>query len=353
MAVTRERATNVTKQSRRAVIVLAAASVVVAGCGSSEGPASADGLTAVRVSTSVPSITTAGALAMEAQDIGAEHDLDIEFDMAGASSTLSVEAVLSGNSDLALAGPATILAAMREGAPLTILGSTSNNLQVMLMRAAVVDRLGISPDAPVEERVQALRGLTIGTNPVGSTYQILLRQELASFGLDADADVNLIGVQDANALVTGIAQGQFDAIATSSGIVEQATVNSGAQVWLSGPRGDVETTAELPVVAMVGRTDWIEDNAETVDRFRDAMDESLESLRTDRDNLGPILQREYFPAMDPGVWDLVWAESAGGIPESTTFPRSSFDFWIENDPKGVAAYDDVAYEDAVYGAAQG
>ncbi|WP_037160417.1 ABC transporter substrate-binding protein [Rhodococcoides fascians] len=342
-----------TKQVRQAAIVGVALSLTLGACGGRDEAPPADGTARIDVSTSVPSITTAGALAMDAQGIGASHGLDIQFDMAGASSTLSVEAVLSGDADLALAGPASILAAMREGAPLTILGSTSNNLQVMLMRPDVVDRLGVSPDAPVEERVQALRGLTIGTNPVGSTYQILLRQELASFGLDPDEDVRLIGVQDANALVTGIGQSQFDAIATSSGIVEQATVNSGAEVWLSGPRGDVEATSELPVVVMVGRTDWVDENTETVDKFRDAMNESLETLRTDRDTLGPILQEKYFSAMDPGVWDLAWAESAGGIPESTVFPRSSFDFWVENDPEGVAAYDDVVYENVVYGAAQG
>lgn len=340
-------------QVRRIVILSAAVCLAAAGCGENSEQSSPDGTTQINVSTSVPSITTAGALAMDAQDIGAEHGLDIQFDMAGASSTLSVEAVLAGDADLALAGPASILAAMREGAPLTILGSTSNNLQVMLMRPDVVERLGVTPDAPVEERMQALRGLTIGTNPVGSTYQILLRQELSSFGLDPDDDVNLIGVQDANALVTGIGQDQFDAIATSSGIVEQATVNSGAEVWLSGPRGDVEATADLPVVVMVGRTDWVEENTDTVDKFRDAMDQSLESLRTDRDTLGPLLQQKYFSAMDPGVWDLVWAESAGGVPESTIFPRSSYDFWVENDPEGVQAYGDVAYEDVVYGAAQG
>ncbi|TWH10295.1 NitT/TauT family transport system substrate-binding protein [Rhodococcus rhodochrous J45] len=344
---------NGTSLSRgRRVAVTVALCLALGACGNGEEQTSADGMTALTVSTSVPSITTAGALAMDAQDIDAAHDLDVQFNMAGASSTLSVEAVLSGDADLALAGPASILAAMREGAPLTILGSTSNNLQVMLLRPDVLDRLDIGPDAPVEERVEALRGLTIGTNPTGSTYQILLRNELRSFGLNPDEDVTLVGVQDANALVTGIGQGQFDAVATSSGVVEQAIVNSGAVVWLSGPRGDVEITADLPVVAMVGRTDWVNENTETVDKFRDAMAESLESLRTDRDTLGPVLKNEYFSAMDQGVWDLAWSESAGGIPDSPTFPRSSFDFWVENDPEGAEAYDDVNYEDVTYGPAQ-
>ncbi|WP_196249903.1 ABC transporter substrate-binding protein [Rhodococcoides fascians] len=310
-------------------------------------------MTALRVNTSVPTITIAGALAMDAQDIDAAHDLDVQFDMAGASSTLSIEAVLSRDADLALAGPPSILAAMRQGAPLTILGSTANNLQVLVIRQDVIDRLGLTADAPVEERMEALRGLTIGTNPSGSTYQTLLRTELGRYGLNPDEDVNLIGIQDSNALISGIAQGQFDAVATSSGVIEQAVVNSGAVVWLSGPRGDIEATADVPVLAMVGRTDWVDENSETVDKFRDAMADSLDALEADRDTLGPVIKEKYFAATDQGVWDLAWEESAGGYPDAPTFPRSSFDFWVENDPEGVAAYDDVDYEEVTYESAQG
>ncbi|TWH10296.1 NitT/TauT family transport system substrate-binding protein [Rhodococcus rhodochrous J45] len=343
----------ISKQSRRMTVVAVTLSFALAACGGAEEQASADGVTPLTVNVSVPTITVAGALAMDAQDVDAAHDLDVQFDMAGASSTLSIEAVLSGDADLALAGPPSILAAMREGAPLTILGSTANNLQVLVIRQDVIDRLGITPDAPVEERMEALRGLTIGTNPSGSTYQTLLRNELGRFGLNPDEDVTLIGIQDSNALVTGLAQGQFDAVATSSGVVEQAIVNTDAVVWLSGPRGDVEATADVPVLAMVGRTDWVNENTDSVDKFREAMAESLELLRTDRDTLGPVLKDEYFSAMDQGVWDLAWSESAGGYPESPTFPRSSFDFWVENDPEGIEAYDDVTYEDVTYGPAQG
>lgn len=342
-----------TKQRRRAAVIALSLSLALAACGSGDEPTTADGVTSLRVNTSVPTITIAGALAMDAQNIDAAHQLDVQYDMAGASSTLSIEAVLSRDADLALAGPPSILAAMREGAPLTILGSTANNLQVLVIRQDVIDRLGITPDAPIEERMRALRGLTIGTNPSGSTYQTLLRNELTRYGMNPDDDVDLIGIQDSNALITGIAQGQFDAVATSSGVIEQAIVNSGAVVWLSGPRGDIEATADVPVLAMVGRTDWVTENADTVDRFRDAMADSLDALETDRDVLGPLLKEKYFPATDQGVWDLAWGESAGGYPDAPTFPRSSYDFWVDNDPEGVEAYSDVRYEDVTYDAAQG
>lgn len=342
-----------TKQSRRAAAIAVTSILALAACGGNDKPATVDGVTSLRVNTSIPTITIAGALAMDAQDIDAAHGLDVQFDMAGASSTLSIEAVLSRDADLALAGPPSILAAMREGAPLTILGSTANNLQVLVIRQDVIDRLGITPDAPIEKRMEALRGLTIGTNPSGSTYQTLLRNELGRYGLNPDNDVKLIGIQDSNALVTGLAQGQFDAVATSSGVVEQAIINSGAVVWISGPRGDIEATADVPVLSMVGRTDWVNENAEVVDKFRAAMGESLDSLESDRDTLGPILKEKYFPATDQGVWDLAWAESAGGYPDEPTFPRSSYDFWVENDPKGVAAYEDANYEDVTYAPAKG
>ncbi len=338
-------------RTNRLVVASIALTLTLSACASEERTTE-EGVTAVDIKMSVATITNASALVMKAQGFDADHDLDVQLDQAGASSTLSIEAVLSGDADIALAGPPSALAAMREGAPLSILGAVANNQQVMVIRQDVIDRLGITPDAPIEERMEALRGLTIGTNPSGSTYQTLLRNELGRFGLNPDQDVNMIGIQDPNALVTGLAQGQFDAIATASGIVEQAIVNSGAAVWLSGPRGDIEETADVPVLAIVTRTDWVNENAETADKFRAAVADSLEALENDRDTLGPVLQSEYFPAVDGAVWDLVWSESAGGYPDTVSFPRSSFDFWVQNDPEGVAAYEDVNYEDVTYGAAQ-
>lgn len=331
--------------------VALAVGLTLSACGGEER-STEEGVTPVDVKMSVATFTNASALVMEAQDLDAEHGLDVQLDQAGASSTLSIEAVLSRDADIALAGPPSALAAIREGAPLTILGSIANNQQVMVMRPDVVDRLGVAPDAPVAERMEALRGLTIGTNPSGSTYQTLLRNELSRFGLNPDQDVTMVGIQDPNALVTGLAQGQFDVIATASGLVEQAIVNSGAEVWLSGPRGDVEATADVPVLAIVARTDWVEQNPDTADDFRAAMGDALQALTTDRDALDPILKSGYFPALDQGVWDLAWGESAGGYPDAPTFPRSSYDFWVDNDPEGPDSYQDVNYEDVTYGPAQ-
>ncbi|EJJ29488.1 ABC transporter substrate-binding protein [Rhizobium sp. CF142] len=307
----------------------------------------------IKVMTAAPSLTTAVPLTAIARQYDKAHGLTIENPQAGTNSSLIIDAVLSGNADFAVAGTLTVLQAIRAGGNLTIIGGVANNQLVTVLGTGASQKISVSNDAPIGERIKALKGLTIGTNPAGATYTQMLRAYLREYGLDPDNDVKLVGIADASALITGLEQGRFDAIATASGVAEQALALKAGTVWFSGARGDIPGAEKSIVALAVTRPDVIEKDAATVDAFRASLSDALKAINDDHEATGRILKDQYFQKFDPALWKIVWDGATAAFPTSLTFSQDAFRFWISNDPKGPESFQGIDYKKITYGPSQG
>ena len=304
------------------------------------------------IKAAAPSLTIAVPLTMVLNRTDAAHGLEVDLQASGTSSTNVIDAVIANQVEYGSAGTPSVLHAIREGADLKIIAAVVDNLQVLVLRNDVIDRLGVSPTAPIAERVQALKGLTIATGAVGSAHYQILRAYLKQFGLDPDKDVRLVGNAEPAALVSGIDQGRYDGIAYASGIVEQAVANQVGDVWISGPRGDIPGSKDVKTSVVFARAETIDQNPGKADALRAALTDALNTVRTDHADIGPKLREGYFPKLDPAVWDTAWDAATDAYPPNLAFTRAAYDYWISNDPKGPASYDDVNYEEVTYAAAQ-
>jgi NitT/TauT family transport system substrate-binding protein len=330
----------------------AAAVVLLGSTGAIAQTATPAKLQPLKIMSSLPTLTTAVAFGMKALDLDKKHGLDIEILQAGGSSSLQIDAVLSGNVMFATPGTATALQAIREGADLKIIGAIANNQIASVISNDALKKAGVSPTAPIADRIKAMKGMIIGTNPVGATYYQMLRVYLKQYGVDPDNDVRLVGVADTTALIAGIEQKRFDVIVTASGIVEQAISLKAGQLWFSGARGDIPGSDKSMVCVVVVRSDTIEKNPKLVETFRAAMTESLNAMRKDRDRSGKVLKDAYFQKLDAEVWKMVWDGATEAFPANFTFSKKVFDFWLDIDPKGADSYKNVDYKKITYGPAQ-
>ena len=306
----------------------------------------------VKVMTSLPTLTVAVPFVMLAKHYDTAHGLAVDLSQAGGSSPLQINAVLSGSVAYATPGTPTALQAIREGADIKIIAAIANNQIATVINNAAMKKLNISPNAPIADRIKGLKGLTIGTNPVGSTYYLMLRTYLKQYGLDPDKDVRLVGIAETSALISGIEQGRFDAIVSASGVVEEAITMGSGTLWFSGARGDIPGTEAAMVCVVIARSDTIEKHPEEVAAIRAALADALAAVRDDRAATGAVLKAKYFDKLDPAVWDLVWGGATAAYPPSLAFTRASFDFWVANEPKGPDYYKNVDYSKITLAAAQ-
>jgi NitT/TauT family transport system substrate-binding protein len=317
----------------------------------SHGTAPADERT-VTIKSAAPSLTIAVPLTMVANHTDKAHGFAVDLQASGTSSTIIVDAVLAGQAEFGSPGTADALQAIRQGAKLKIIAAIVDNLQVMVIRDGVLQKLGVPPTAPIADRVRALKGLTIGTGAVGSTHYQILRGYLKQYGVDPDKDVRLVGMGEPGALISGIEQKRYDAIAYASPIVEQAIARHIASVWISGPRADIPGSDNVKTCVIVVRADTLEKHRDDVDALRSALADALNEVRSDHAATGVTLHSKYFASLDPTVWATAWNNTTAAYPSGLAFTREAYDYWIANDPKGADSYRNVDYTQVTYAPAQ-
>lgn len=306
----------------------------------------------VKVMSSLPTLTSAPTYVMKSRKLDMARGMDVVIQQTGGSSSLQIDGLLSKNADFAFPGTGTALNAIREGADLRILGCYSNNQMAAVIHNDKLKGLGISVNAPIAERFRALKGMTIATNPVGATYTQMLRFYLKQYGVDPDKDVRLIGVQDSNAMITGIQQARFDAICTASGIVEQAISLGVGTLYFSGSRGDIPGSDKTQVAVMVTRGELADRDPAYIEMMRSAINDTLSFLNNDRAAAGKIIHEQYLNKIDPAIWSLVWDNAKSAYPGKLAFPRGTYDFWIDADPKGAESYKHIDYKKITFPSAQ-
>jgi NitT/TauT family transport system substrate-binding protein len=86
--------------------------------------------------------------------------------------------------------------------------------------------------------------------------------------------------------------------------------------------------------------------------MRAALGDALQAVNNDHAATGRTLKDQFFPKLDPAVWDLAWNAATASYPSTLVFPRTAYDYWIANDPAGADSYKDVDYKQATYDPAQ-
>jgi NitT/TauT family transport system substrate-binding protein len=325
--------------------------LIACHCGAAQAQNSADEQK-LTIKSAAPSMTIAVPLAMMVNHTDRAHGITVDLQASGTSSTVIIDAVLAGQAEFGSPGTADALQAIRQGANLRIVAAIVNNLQVMVIRDDVMQRLGVSPTAPIADRVHALKGLIIGTGAVGSTHYQILRAYLKQYGVDPDRDVRLVGATETSAMISGIEQKRYDAIAYASPIVEQAIARHIASVWISGPRGDIPGSDNVKTCVIVARADTVEKHRADVDALRAALNDALRTVRKDHAAVGSALHDTYFMKLDPAVWELAWNAATESYPSSLAFTRAAYDYWTANDPKGADSYKNTDYAKVTYAPAQ-
>ncbi|NTJ12030.1 ABC transporter substrate-binding protein [Rhizobium lusitanum] len=307
----------------------------------------------IKIISSLPTLTSSATYLMEARGYDKAHGLTTDITQSGGSSSLQIDAVLAGSATFGAPGTSTALQAIREGADIKIIGSIAKNQIAAVIGNEALKKAGIPATAPIADRIKALKGMTIGTNPVGSTYYQLMRYYLQQYGIDPDKDVRLVGMGDSSGLISGVEQGRFDAIVSASGVVEQAISLDAGQLWFSGARGDLPGGENSVVCVVIARSDTIEKNPQLIEAFRASMKDALKAMREDRAETGRVLKEQFFTKLDPKVWETVWANAVDAYPSDFTFTRDAYDFWVKIDPKGADSYRNIDYSQVVYAPAQG
>lgn len=147
------------------------------------------------------------------------------FERAGVKVTsiasgrgVNVDALLSNAAEIVIGAPTQTMRVQIQGRPLKLIAGTVNKYAShVIVKKAALDRLGVAENAPVARKVQALKGLRLGTTGPGAAPDSLLRNLLARERINPDTELQLVTIQGGGpAILAAFERGAVDGFCLSS-----------------------------------------------------------------------------------------------------------------------------------------
>jgi len=265
------------ERSRTKVILILSAALILLSF--TYERAAAQARRKVLVAYVAPSITQSIPWVTKEAGIFAKHGIDADVVLLTGSPRL-IQTLLAGDIDYAVGGVASVLRARMHGADPVILATTANySSQRILLR----------PDSPIQ-RVQDLKGKTVGVTQYGSQGDTFFRDALKRSGLKPDAEVTIIQLGGTPQVGAALVAGRIDAAVTGeSGLL---LVQQGRVKQLPGGNAkDLKIAGSGATINATRRS--IERDREAVMKFLRAYVEGVYYFKTNREGSVRALQK-YF-----------------------------------------------------------
>ena len=260
----------------RRLLPLALVAVSLAGCASSSrSEAGENGGLSVQIISTSPTFTDLTGAVIAARDLYAKVGLDVTVDYGADNASLITQALMAGDADVGSSGTGALYNAYAQGmTDLVSMGSSNPSITFGLaLNQQTVDMLaqrGVTPDSPVEQRVQALRGLTITAGPDGSTGNSYVRIMLGEYGLDPNADVTLIPNNDGTAQIATTRNGRANGFAQSFPRSNFPDAEGWGRLWLNWSQ-DLPRLLPMASHDLYTTRGWMQENPEAARRVMQAV----------------------------------------------------------------------------------
>lgn len=211
-----------------------------------------------------------------------------------------VAALISGDVEFNTAAPTYQLNTIRQGRDVILIHNYIKSMnQSFVLSADAVKRARVSSEAPVADRLKALKGMTLGITQPGAMTDKHIRFLLRKGGVDV-SDTKLVAIGGAQALLTALETKQIDGFAISLG-PDRTAVARGAVMWIDNLRGDVPGLTPFPMVNLYTTKRYADANPQVVRKVVRATQRAVKELaEKSPEDIARLLQARY-KSMDPQV----------------------------------------------------
>lgn len=208
-----------------------------------------------------------------------------------------------------------------------ILGRCGINL--VIAKQAAAER-NINENSPIEAKLAALKGLTIGASAPGSLTFNLAQYYILRAGLDPQRDARVVASGTGAAALAALRNGIVNAYSFSSPLTDQM-VQTGAADWLiNNTRGQDPVLSEFLHAVIYVRPDYARENADLVRRMVRTIVEASAWIKSNPVEQVATTIRPFFSRLD----EAVFLSALGNVREAVT-PDGKMS------PAGSNAYQEV------------
>jgi NitT/TauT family transport system substrate-binding protein len=253
----------------------------------------------VRIAQGFASLSFLPLWAARAQNSFAAEGLTATTVISPGGDPAALAALDSGDVDLAAVGTESALRAAAKGQPFKIVYSLMSKVTLEVVVApAFLEQAGVKPGDPLQKRIAALKGATIGVAAIGGTQETAARWLAAKGGLDPKADIKIAQVGSPVALQAALENKRIDAFVLSPPEGYLAT-KSGAGTILIKLGDEFPLLSNQPYLVLVAKTPIDAKASELIVKTLRAMQTASATLAKDPEASASAIQKQFFAKADP------------------------------------------------------
>jgi NitT/TauT family transport system substrate-binding protein len=211
----------------------------------------------------------------------------------------ALAALDAGDIDLAAVGSDAVLRAAAKGQPFEMVYSMMSKVTLQLVVSpALLERAGVKVSDPLEKRLSALKGATVGVAAAGGNQDIVARWLATKAGLDPKTDVKFAQIGNPVALQAALENKQIDAFVLSppEGLLAE---KAGSGVILTSLGDDFPVLKNQPYLVLVAKKPIDDQKAALFVKTARALQAASEALIKQPDQTSDAIQKQFFAKASP------------------------------------------------------
>ncbi|MFA5580654.1 MAG: ABC transporter substrate-binding protein [Paracoccaceae bacterium] len=281
------------------------------------------------------------------KEIQARHGLDFTTVDFGGNVTNCIAAIISDLADVCQNGITVGMNAIAQGGDFKGFMQQIGQITEITISTETMNRLGITPDAPIGERIAALKGLRVAGPPPGTTNHYLIDAILQENGLTV-ADVQYQPLADLTAMNASLANGRIDAAIWSVGGMSPSQADGTGARFISLANDDIPFLRTVPNVAVYANSDWTAENEELLRRVQAAFVDVVAELQADPFGYAAAYKQAWLPELDQAAWEENLPQVVAAFIPDMEGTKEGWDFWVsrldaESPDDFASAYYDQAF----------
>ncbi len=258
------------------------------------------------------------AMVADALGIFEQEGVQAEFttNLGGAE---ALAAVIGGNADIYIGAPSTAMRSREKGTDVVVFApSMTQYASNVVVSKNWAEQKGLTPASTYEQRLQALRGATIGVVGIGSGTHQLVMFLAKQAGLNHERDLTVNNLVNAQTQLAALQQGRSDGFVFSSPTSDLAVKQQGAFMLFYTTGGEVKPLDGFLYIGFIARQPWLEKNPDLAVRILRGVQKSLDVLHDPEatKKARDVIHAKYHPNVDKALWDEVWANTLPAFPKT-------------------------------------
>lgn len=252
--------------------------------------------------------------------------LDVEVTNVPGGSKAAA-ALLGGSADVVDLGFLHCLKAARKGFDVVAFYSPMNTWPTTyMMKKEMMKKKGITKSSSVDQKIKAMKGLSIGATSMGSGTHLITAAMLKRRGVDPEKDVRFFPFGKWKAGAAAFETGKIDIYQWISPTPEQLESKGIGVVILSAPRGDIPEFRDYPWGSLFTTREYMKKNPEVLVKLAKAMIMAARYIHNDKSGTIEIMAKVWnqYPK---NLLEVAYQNMSPGVPLE---PKISKAGWQKN-----------------------